>query len=142
MNNRERLLAAKATYREKVVIAELDPPVTVYVHRLSAGRKSALEGAQLKNNEAGGNQYEHMRGLWVAATAHEEDGTPMFNMDDGKAIDEMDVAIVDRIFTVALRVNAATEKDVKELLKNSGGGPTDSSRSGSPSPSDDPSKSS
>jgi len=59
-----------------------------------------------------------MRSRLVAVTACSSDGVLLFSLDDIPKLADKSAAAVDRLFSVAQRLNKLTKEDVDELTKN------------------------
>lgn len=69
----------------------------------------------------------NFRGTLAAITVCDAEGKRLFTEADAKALAEHAASALERIATVAIRLNKFTADDVKELEKNSPGGLSDAS---------------
>lgn len=61
---------------------------------------------------------ENMRARFLAAVAVDEQGNPLFTMDDVEALGKKSAAALTRCMLAAQELNALTNNDLEELAKN------------------------
>lgn len=126
--SREAILSAPDLETEDVAVPEWGG--TVRVKSLTAAQRDAFEASSIKGK--GKNQtvnYANVRARLLALTIVDEDGAPLFEHSDVKALGEKNAGAVDRLFEVASRLSGVGEEDVEELAGNSEPGESDSSLS-------------
>jgi len=123
---------------EVVTVPEWGGDVTVGT--MTSGQRDAWELATSKLDA----DARHIRATLVAACLRNEDGAVMFSDPDTAAtmLAGKSASAMERVFTVAARMNRVLTGDVEELAKNSSTVQGDGSDTDSPSPSDGPSASS
>lgn len=138
---REKLLAKEELKREKVVLAiietspaivEDDVTVTeavteeefVFVRQMSAREKNVWEMSQMKKSGVGkATKYDitldDYRAKLAVVTVCGEDGELLFKPDDYQMLSvNISAAKLEKIVDVAQRLNAITEEDREEIVKN------------------------
>jgi hypothetical protein len=111
MLTRDQILSLKASLpTEEVQVPEWGG--SVFVRTLTAAERDRFETLFTRGKQA------NFRALIVAFTACDADGKSLFAEEDAAAIGAMPVKPVQRIFDVAMRLNAITDADVDELEKN------------------------
>jgi len=112
----------------------------VFVREMTGLEKDIWEKSMLKEKPSGNKNrpveyevnIEGFRAKLAIVTVCDEKGVLMFKPEDVRVLNQMmSAANLDRIITVAQRLNAITEKDKEELLKNSETDLEESSNSGS-----------
>ena len=112
----------------------------VFVREMTGLEKDIWEKSMLKEKPSGNKNrpveyevnIEGFRAKLAIVTVCNEKGVLMFKPEDVRVLNQMmNAANLDRIITVAQRLNAITEKDKEELLKNSETDLEESSNSGS-----------
>jgi len=112
----------------------------VFVREMTGLEKDIWEKSMLKEKPSGNKNrpveyevnIEGFRAKLAIVTVCNEKGVLMFKPEDVRVLNQMmSAANLDRIITVAQRLNAITEKDKEELLKNSETDLEESSNSGS-----------
>jgi hypothetical protein len=74
----------------------------------------------------------------VTWCAVDEDGNRLFNSGDVKMLGERSAKALGRVFDKCQEMNGLSDSDIDELTEDFTDGPSGSSTSGSPSPSDGP----
>ena len=120
--NREALLQKDALKIEKVELTR----GFVFVREMTAKDKDDWEQSILKQktNSKGSVQYEtsleDFRAKLAVATVCDEEGKLLFKPQDIKLLNAaMSASNMEKIVDAAQRLNAITEKDREEILKNS-----------------------
>ena len=112
----------------------------VFVREMTGLEKDIWEKSMLKEKPSGNKNrpveyevnIEGFRAKLAIVTVCNEKGVLLFKPEDVRVLNQMmSAANLDRIITVAQRLNAITEKDKEELLKNSETDLEESSNSGS-----------
>jgi hypothetical protein len=120
MLTRTQILAIVPTLkREEVDVPEWSG--SVYVREMTGLERDRFEVVLIEGKRA------NFRALIAAFTVCDEDGQRIFTEADAKALAGQPASAMDRISTVALRLNAITASDVEDAAKNSGSGPSDAS---------------
>lgn len=125
---RDKILNAQDLKREAVVVPEWDG-VTVYVRTLTGAERDAFESSIL--DAAGKVTRDNARAKLVGRCVVDEAGGRVFDEADIAALGRKSASALDRLFSVASRLNGLSNKDVEELEKNSGTGPSAGSTSDS-----------
>jgi len=135
---REVILGIRDSRMELVEIPEWQGDM--YIRSLTAAERDAWEASIVSIDDQGNRQSNmaNLRARLVVRTACLVDGSPLFMESDAEILGSKSAAAVDRAFAVAARLSGITDRDVKELEKYSGAGPSAGSSSSSPSPSDAP----
>lgn len=100
MLTREQILKADDRTRELVEVPEWGG--SVYVSVMSGTARDAWEAALLKDGKP---DFEHMRAKLAAATVVNEAGKPLFTPADVKELSSRSAVALDRIVSVARRLN-------------------------------------
>jgi hypothetical protein len=139
---RHAILAAEDLTRERVKIPAWGG--YVYVRTMTGRERDAFETAMIRQRadededdaeeDGGDRNLENYRARLLTYCVVDDQGQPIFVAEeDAKALGEKSIAALQRLFNVATRLNAITEQDVKDLVGNSGAGPSGGSSSDSPS---------
>lgn len=112
----------------------------VFVREMTGHEKDVWEQSMLKQKPSGnknkGVEYEttleDFRAKLAVVTVCDADGNLLFKPEDAKVLNKMMSATnMERIVTAAQKLNAISEEEKEELLKNSEADQTDSSNSNS-----------
>jgi hypothetical protein len=125
---RDAILGASDIKTEDVHVPEWGG--TVRVKGLTAAQRDRFEADSVTGN---GKRRDvnliNIRARLVALSIVGEDGAPLFNPGDVKALGDKSAGALDRVFSVASRLSGIGEEDIEELGK-----PLESDQSeGSPS---------
>ena len=128
------ILAANDLKTEDVDVPEWGGAVRV---RSFTGReRDAFEAAMVRGDGKDRKvDLTNMRARLVGLTVIDEAGQRLFTDEEVDLLGAKSGAALDRVFAVAQKLNGLSGADVEELTKNSSGGPSAASTSGSPSPS-------
>ena len=128
------ILAANDLKTEDVDVPEWGGAVRV---RSFTGReRDAFEAAMVRGDGKDRKvDLTNMRARLVGLTVIDEAGQRLFTDEEVDLLGAKSGAALDRVFAVAQKLNGLSGADVEELTKNSSGGPSAASISGSPSPS-------
>lgn len=133
---REALLQRDDLRVEKVELSK----GYVFVREMTGHEKDVWEQSMLKQKPSGnknkGVEYEttleDFRAKLAVVTVCDADGNLLFKPEDAKVLNKMMSATnMERIVTAAQKLNAISEQEKEELLKNSEADQTDSSNSNS-----------
>ena len=127
MLTREQILQANDLKSEVVNVPEWGGEVTV--RTLTGDEKDVYEMGLYGN---GKKEIRHIRAGLLARAIVDKDGNRLFTDADVLALGAKSAAAIDRIYTVASRLNAMTKEDEKQLEKNLGAIPTADSPSDLP----------
>lgn len=110
---------------------------SVVIRAMSGAQRDAYELSLTKPGADGKFVIdpENMRAKLLLYTLVDEQGNPLFTVDDLAALSAKSAAALARVFVAAQTLNGLDRGAVDEAVKNSDGGPADSSHSGSPLPS-------
>lgn len=120
--DKTKIFAADDKPLERVEVPEWGGHV--FVRTMSAGERDAYE-AELYDLSQGGKKkdaksmMDNARARLLVRTLVDEKGERLFEDSDIKDLGGKSGLVVDRIFTVARKVNGLTEADVDELVGNS-----------------------
>ena len=131
------ILAADDLKTEDVDVPEWGG--TVRVRAFSGRERDAFEASLVRGDGKDRKvDLTNMRARLVALTVVDESGQKVFTQDDVDLLGAKSDAALDRVFSVAQKLNGLSGADVEELTKNSSGAPSADSISASPSLSDSP----
>lgn len=131
------ILAADDLKTEDVDVPEWGG--TVRVSAFSGRERDAFEESLVRGDGKDRKvDLTNMRARLVALTVVDESGQKVFTHDDVDLLGAKSGAALDRVFSVAQKLNGLSGADVEELTKNSNGAPSADSISASPSLSDSP----
>lgn len=105
--------------KERVNLPEWGKDCYVFVRTMTATERDAFEIAELaaRGGAAKGNPVG-LRGRLAACTICDDKGALLFEPGHGAVLGQKSGAALDRIFTVATRLNKIRAKDVEELAGN------------------------
>lgn len=107
---------------------------SVWARAMTSRERDAFEQSNLKEDFSGELQFQHdgYRARLGASTMCDAEGNLLFTPADVAQLDELDSDAIDRVLKVAKRLNGMNKSDVEKTAKNSSGGRSDASGSGSP----------
>lgn len=120
--SKAQILSAEDRGRELVDVPEWGG--SVYVQAMSGAERDAFEASMLEINEdAKGRvtttrKMENLRAKMCARCLVGEDGVRLFEEADIAALGAKSAKALDRVFSVAQRLNGVGEKDLEELAGN------------------------
>lgn len=139
MGLREQILAAHDEHMEMVSIPEWGN-LTVYVRIMTGAERDKFEADTVRTN---GKDMKlnmiNVRARLCVLCACDEKGKRIFLDADADALGDKSARGLDRIFSVAQRLNKLRKEDVEDLAKNSGSALSGASISSSPDTSAAPS---
>jgi len=120
MLNREQILKANDLKTETVSVPEWGGDVLVRMMTGTARDKFEEQtfAAGRKKGKAE-MSFDNIRARLVAAVVVDEAGNMLFTSSDIAELGKKSAAALDRIFSVAQRLNGFTKEDIDELAKNS-----------------------
>ena len=122
--NKEIILTAKDLPLEEVEIPEWGGKL--FVRTMTGLERDKYEADLVVANGARpGDVLRNMRARLVVLTTVDAKGERIFADADAEALGAKSSKALDRVADVATRLNGMNEKDVEDLAKNSGSGPTD-----------------
>jgi hypothetical protein len=128
MLNRDQILNAKDLRTEPVAVPEWGGEVAVRM--LTGTERDAFEASLFVGEGQERRQdMANVRAKLIARTVVGDDGKLVFTEADIAALGEKSAAALDRVFTVAQRINGLGAKDVADLAGNSAPGLSGSSTS-------------
>lgn len=104
---RDAMLAADDLRQEKVEVPEWGG--YVYVRMMGGTERDAFEAEHLKD------PAKDLRARIAVHTVCDEQGVLCFTPSDVVAVGKKNAAALDRIFSVAIRLNRLSKKDIEEL---------------------------
>lgn len=113
---RTQVLGIEDLRREPVVVPEWDN-TTIYVRSLTARERDAFEAQQLALAEKH-RTNENIRARLVVLACVDENGTRVFADSDADALGNKASSALDRLASVALRLNRISSADIEELKGN------------------------
>lgn len=116
---KDQILQADDMIKERIEVPEWGG--AVYVSTMSAAGRDEFEHDMVSVKEDGTTERNlaNFRASLCARTICNKNGKRMFHTaEDVKALGEKSAAAVERIFSVAVRINKIGKKDVEELTKN------------------------
>lgn len=129
MLNREQILKANDLKTETVAVPEWGGDVLVRMMTGTARDKFEEQTFSAGRKKGGKSEvsFDNIRARLVAAVVVDEEGNLLFTSSDIAELGKKSAAALDRIFTVAQRLNGFTKEDIDELAKNSETGPEEDS---------------
>ena len=126
---RTEILAQDDLLTEDVFIPEWD--AWVKIRTLNASERDHFEAGTVKRDgKKTITNLENIRARLCLLCLVDENGERMFQDEDTFPLGGKSAAAIDRVFTVAQRLNGLRDEDVDELAKNSNGDLGDDSLSG------------
>jgi hypothetical protein len=129
---KEEILAAPDVVTERVSVPQWGGDV--YIRSMSADERDAFEA--LTYETRGKDVKANLRGIRARLLAFclaDAEGTRLFDEADILALGKKNAAAVDKLWSVARRLNAMDQRDVEELAGNSEPGRSGATPSDSPS---------
>ena len=130
---REQIDKAQDLLREVVDVPEWGDGAQVVITSMGADERDAWEASMIETR--GNSQrmnYRQARAKLVSRCMVDESGKRLYSDSEIDALGKRNGAVIDRLFSVAKRINALEKKDIDELTKNSSAGQTEDSPSASP----------
>ena len=122
--SREQILAVMDLKIEAVHVPEWDG--TVYVRNMTSKQRDAFERSRFKMvGDKVEMISENTRASLLAASLCDEQGNPLFSMQDVEALGNKNGAVMDRLFDVAQRLSGLRTQEVEDRIKNLRGGQSD-----------------
>ena len=90
----------------------------VFLRTISAAERDRFE---IENFRQDRPNFENLRARFLAITLVDGDGKPLFTSKQVGKLGEKSAAVIDRLFTEAVKMNAMSRSDVDTLLGNSSG---------------------
>ena len=123
--SRAEILAQDDLKYEDVEVPEWGG-ATVRVRSLNASERDRFEASTVqRNGKKVTTNLENIRARLCLLCLVDENGERLFQEEDTYPLGGKSAAALDRIFTVAQRLNGLRDEDVDELAKNSNGDPVD-----------------
>ena len=125
---KQEILAKEDLKTEDVFVPEWD--AWVKVRTLNASERDHFEaGTVQRNGKKTTTNLENIRARLCLLCLVDENGERLFQEEDTYPLGGKSAAALDRIFTVAQRLNGLRDEDVEELAGNSPAGPSAASPS-------------
>lgn len=121
---KEEILAAQDLKTETVDVPEWGGQVIV--RTMTGLERDRFESSIM---QGGQRNYENLRSKVVVSTVVDAEGNSLFTLKDVEALGKKAANVIDRVFTVAIRLSGMTGKEMEELAGNSSTGPSDASTS-------------
>ena len=126
--NKQEILAKEDLKTEDVFVPEWG--AWVKVRTLNASERDHFEaGTVQRNGKKTTTNLENIRARLCLLCLVDENGERLFQEEDTYPLGGKSAAALDRIFTVAQRLNGLRDEDVEELAGNSPAGPSAASPS-------------
>jgi len=134
----KQILAADDLAREAVAVPEWGG--TVYVRTMTGEEKDRFDESNWVAGEDGEGRFDGdgYRGRLACRVLCDESGKALFSEADCLRLGAKSVKALDRVLEVAKRLNGIGKEGHEAAVKNSPGGASGASSSGSASPSDTP----
>jgi len=113
--SRDAILSADDLPRQEVDVPEWGG--TVFVRSMSGLERDTFE-TSLTNGKDKSVNLKNIRARLVCLTAVDDNGERLFADGDEDALGKKSAAALDRIFTVAQKLNGLNSSDVEELAEN------------------------
>jgi len=120
---KEQILKADDLKIELVKVPEWNGDI--YIRTMTGTERDAFEQSLFEKE--GERNLSNIRARLCALTIVDEGGNRLFDDKDVEQLGKKSAAALDRIFGITQKLNAIGEKDVEELAKNSGSGPSEDS---------------
>jgi hypothetical protein len=105
--------------REDVAVPELGEGCVIPVWGMTAGERTRFEQGLLdKNGKQSAAKVQEVRARLLVACCRNDDGTPLFTMDDIAAISQQRADVIERIVNVAQRLSGFSNADIEATAKN------------------------
>ena len=105
--------------REDVQVPELGEGCVIPVWGMTAGERTRFEQGLLdKNGKQSAAKVQEVRARLLVACCRNDDGTPLFTMDDIAAIGQQRADVIERIVNVAQRLSGFSNADIEATAKN------------------------
>jgi len=127
MLTREEILSADDLKTEAVPVPEWGDGAEVLVSVLDGERREYFERMAQERKDSKVSAEDHFRATLLASVLVDESGNRLFSDEDIPALNKKSSVVLDRLFTVAQRVNCSRKEDIEELAKNYGRAPSESS---------------
>jgi hypothetical protein len=121
--NKQAILDAQDLKTEPVDVPEWGG--TVYVRTMTGAERDLFESTLMKGE--GKNRKvdsANIRARLSCLCLVDESGERLFSDDEAERLGKKSADVLDRVFSVAQRLNGLSEKDVEELAKNSAAAPS------------------
>lgn len=115
MLTKDMILNAEDLPQELVEVPEWGG--AVFVRSLTGTERDCFELRMQRDREA---TMQNARARLCALCMVDEKGTRLFEESEVESLGKKAALALDRVFTVALRLNGLSRKEVEELAKNSG----------------------
>lgn len=127
MLTKEQILAADDLKRERVEVPEWGGHL--FVGTITGAARDEFETVIFEPNKSPRERLRNIRARLVALTAVDEEGNLLFSQEDVEALGKKSAGVLDRVFSVAQRLNGLSKEDAENLAKNSGPSPRGDSTS-------------
>ena len=115
----DQILKCNDLKKQAVAVPEWGKDAGVYIRTLTGTERDKFEEeiVKVKGDKTEIN-YKNMRAKLVALTACTKSGSLIFNQSHVEALGKKSAAALDRLFSVAQKINGMSAEDVKQLTKN------------------------
>ena len=117
--SRDQILGANDLKTEQVPVPEWGGDVLVGT--MTGTARDAYEQSIIEVDSQGKakQNLQNIRAKLLAAVLVDENGNRLFSEKDINALGKKSSAALDRVFTVAQRINSVSDEDIEDLAKNS-----------------------
>lgn len=116
MGLKEEILALADDQRQPVEVPEWGK--TLYVRVMSARARDAWQADMAERGKKGdGAVMENARARFIALTVVDQDGKPVFSLEDAEALGEKSAKAIDRLFNAATALNKLDPASAESLEK-------------------------
>lgn len=116
MSLREEILAKADSAREAVEVPEWGQ--TLYVRALSARARDAWDADNTERSKSGDAKLMvNFRARLVALAVVDEQGQPVFTLEDAEVLGEKSAKAIGRLFAAAVKLNGMSQAGLAEAEK-------------------------
>ena len=116
--DKQQFLSSLSVRRESVRLPGIAEPILVY--EMTGLEHDRFDADTYKVDASGKPAFrrEHYRARLFVACVKDEQGRPLFGLDDLEAVSALGTSVLDKVGDVARRRNALTDADVVAEAKN------------------------
>ena len=117
--SRDQFLSLKQQRRIDVPVPELGNGHVIPVWGMSARERTDFERSlTMKSGKPSEERQQEIRERLLVRCCRDDEGQPLFTMDDVKGIGEVNADVVERVVNVAMKLAGMTGADIEELAGN------------------------
>lgn len=129
MNLKDKILNSPLV-KESIFLERFD--CEIWVYELTGYDRDQLAARFADSEIPASTRFNNLRASVAVASCRDADGNPIFTIDDIPALTLKSGAELDLIFDLARKISKMDEEDIEDMVKNSEGGPIESSGFDSP----------